>query len=38
VRTRLATLHGHRASLCVHANLPTGVRATIRLPLRRSAQ
>jgi signal transduction histidine kinase len=36
VRTRLATLHGHRASLRIQANRPTGVRATIRLPLQRS--
>ena len=38
VRTRLATLHGHRASLRIRTNLPTGVRATIRLPLRRSLE
>jgi signal transduction histidine kinase len=37
VRTRLATLHGDRAYLRIQSNLPTGVRATIRLPLRRSA-
>jgi sensor histidine kinase YesM len=38
VRTRLATLHGHRASLRIHANLPNGVRAIIRLPLSRSGK
>ena len=34
VRARLATLYGARATLEVQANRPTGVRATIRLPLR----
>jgi LytS/YehU family sensor histidine kinase len=33
VRARLATLYGARASLHVQANQPTGVCATIRLPL-----
>jgi hypothetical protein len=33
VRTRLATLYGARATLQVQANRPTGVCATIRLPL-----
>jgi sensor histidine kinase YesM len=33
VRTRLATLHGSRASLQVQANTPSGVCATISLPL-----
>jgi sensor histidine kinase YesM len=36
VRARLATLHGRGASLRIEANVPTGVRATIRLPWRRS--
>jgi signal transduction histidine kinase len=34
VRARLATLYGARATLQVQANRPTGVCATIRLPLR----
>jgi hypothetical protein len=35
VRSRLATLHGLRGSLRVQANSPTGVCATISLPLSR---
>jgi LytS/YehU family sensor histidine kinase len=34
VRARLATLYGAQATLQVQANRPTGVCATIRLPLR----
>jgi LytS/YehU family sensor histidine kinase len=34
VRARLATLYGAKAALQVQANHPTGVCATIRLPLR----
>jgi signal transduction histidine kinase len=34
VRARLATLYGAKAALQVQANRPTGVYATIRLPLR----
>jgi hypothetical protein len=37
VRARLATLYGAKATLQVLANQPTGVRATIRLPLGRKA-
>jgi signal transduction histidine kinase len=37
VRARLATLYGARATLQVQANRPTGVRATIQLPLREEA-
>ena len=37
VRTRLATLYGAQATLQVQANRPTGVCATIRLPLREKA-
>jgi hypothetical protein len=37
VRTRLATLYGAKATLQVQANHPTGVCATIRLPLREKA-
>ncbi len=37
VRTRLATLYGAQATLHVQANRPTGVCATIRLPLREKA-
>jgi LytS/YehU family sensor histidine kinase len=33
VRTRLATLHGSRASLRVQANTPAGVCATMAFPL-----
>jgi LytS/YehU family sensor histidine kinase len=33
VRARLATLYGAKATLQVQANQPTGVCATIRLPL-----
>jgi hypothetical protein len=33
VRARLATLHGAKAELLVQANHPTGVCATIRLPM-----
>jgi hypothetical protein len=33
VRARLATLHGAKATLQVQANRPTGVCATIRLPI-----
>ena len=33
VRARLATLYGAKAALHVQANQPTGVCATIRLPL-----
>lgn len=38
IRTRLATLHGRHASLHIRANQPTGVRASIQLPLRRAAR
>jgi LytS/YehU family sensor histidine kinase len=37
VRARLITLYGVSSSLCVEANAPRGVRATICLPGRRSA-
>jgi len=37
VRARLATLYGAKATLQVQANRPTGVCATIRLPLREKA-
>ncbi len=37
VRARLATLYGAKAALQVQANRPTGVCATIRLPLREEA-
>lgn len=37
IRTRLATLHGARASLSVEANEPRGVRARMILPLRLGA-
>jgi LytS/YehU family sensor histidine kinase len=36
VRARLNTLHGAAAGLQVQANSPTGVVATIRIPLRRA--
>ncbi len=38
VRARLATLYGAKAQLQVQANQPTGVCATIRLPLREKAE
>jgi signal transduction histidine kinase len=37
VRARLTTLYGAKAALQVQANRPTGVCATIRLPLRKEA-
>jgi hypothetical protein len=37
VRARLATLYGAKAALQVQANHPTGVCATVRLPLREKA-
>jgi two-component system LytT family sensor kinase len=32
LRTRLAALHGERADLALHALLPAGVRAELRVP------